>query len=529
MSEILKLRHGQKEFIRGTERRGVCCFLARRQYGKTTVFGSLALLKMMRRRNHTVVFGSAKLTLAREVVRKESEIIRQSILALQKQAEEAQGLLTTYDAKTGKSAEKLNDDDWAEVFESQRLEFRFYHDKLSYSRTKVIALTPDAVGETGDLMCDELRAIKNWREVWEAVEPIVSSNPDFRITLSTTWPTDDTHFACEQLAWPVDTKFPVDPAGNWYRSELGIWVLRLSADDAYADGVPVYDLETREPLTPAEHRRRYYDKDAWDRNYGCLNVAGGTAAVALQPMQSAQKRGMGRCGFTLVYDDADFDRGIDEMLQHLGDGPVSIGIDLATTEKQSSNPTAVTVMELDGIDPVAVHTWVWKTRDPAIAKARIGRIVQAVNGRPLGGRARRGAIDGTNERYFAIEVQRELAHEIPIEVVINSETVQLPGERDTVTKKAWLGSQWVDAIDQNRAVLAPDRYLKDDFRRVKKVRGSFDSEVGPNGEHGDTFDSHKLAFHALNSTGGALAGIEGISWQSQGGRRSVYVPRRWSP
>lgn len=527
MSAILKFRHGQAEFIRGTERHGVCAFLARRQYGKTTTFAGLALRKMMRKRDHTVVFGSAKLTLAREIVRKESEIIRKAIMALQATADEAQGMLATVDAKTGRAADKLNDDDWAEVFESQRLEFRFFHDRLSYSRTKVIALTPDSVGETGDLMCDELRAIRNWRDVWEAVEPIVSSNPEFRITLSTTWPTDDTHYACEQLAWPVQTSFdPPAPEGHWYRSELGIHVLRVSAADAWADGVPVYDLETREPLAPEEHRRRSHDKDAWDRNYGCLNVAGGTAAVALQPLQSAQTRGVGRCGFTVVYEDTDLHAGIDQMSSRLGTGRVGLGLDLATTEKQTSNPSAFTVMEEDQGYPVATHTWVWKTRDPSVARARVRAIIEAVNDRPAGGRARRLCIDATNERYFAVDLQRELSHLVPCELVVSSETVELPGEPNPITLKAMLGNQWADQIDQNRPAISPDRYIKEDFRRVKKDRGSFDCEMGPNGEHGDTFDSHKLAFHALTSVGGALESTDGIRWSRSGLQRPVYRPRR---
>jgi hypothetical protein len=68
----------------------------------------------------------------------------------------------------------------------------------------------------------------------------------------------------------------------------------------------------------------------------------------------------------------------------------------------------------------------------------------------------------------------------------------------------------VAVFDDNQITVAPERYIKTDMRLVKRDRGSFSAEVGPGGEHGDTFDSHKLALHALDSTGGALESTEGI-------------------
>lgn len=497
-SSIVKFRSGQKEFVRGVDRYGITGFLARRQYGKTTILSSIALKKMMKKPGHTVIFGSVKLNLGREVVRKESEIIRKAIRSLQADAEAADGLLKTVDASTGKDISKLRDDDYAEMFEAQKLEFRYYHDRTDYSRTKVVALEPDTVGETGDLICDEISRKKNWPEVWEAIEPIAQSNPDFRVIFATTPAPDDAHLSNQQLIPPVGTPLPVSPCGNWYRSDYGIWVLRVDAFDAYADGVPVYDLETREPLAPAEHRRRANDKDAWDRNYGVKFVLGGTSAVGTIQLNAAQTRGIGNCLFVLVEDDGDFERVLQFLQDHLGSGAVGLGWDLATTEQETSNPSSFTVMEKTDAGWNAVVTIAWKTADPLIAKARARAIVTLVNQRPAGGRARRLCVDATNERYFSIDVQRELAALVPVELVISSETVEQPGG-EVITKKAFLGNQLASEINDNKATLAPEKYIKEDFRRVKRDRGSFATEMGANGEHGDTFDSHKLALHALTS------------------------------
>ncbi len=528
---ILKFRSGQKEFVRGVDRYGITGFLARRQYGKTTILSSIALKKMMKKPGHTVIFGSVKLNLGREVVRKESEIIRKAIRSLQADAEAADGLLKTVDSTTGKDISKLRDDDYAEMFEAQKLEFRYYHDRTDYSRTKVVALEPDTVGETGDLICDEISRKKNWPEVWEAIEPIAQSNPDFRVIFATTPAPDDAHLSNQQLIPPVGTPLPVNPAGNWYRSDYGIWVLRVDAFDAYADGVPVYDLETREPLAPAEHRRRANDKDAWDRNYGVKFVLGGTSAVGTIQLNAAQTRGIGNCLFVLVEDDGDFERGLQFLVDHIGGGKVGLGWDLATTEEETSNPSSFTVLEETDAGWTGVATIAWKTQDPALAKFRARQIILAVHSRPQGGRARRLAIDATNERYFATEVQREFASLVPVELVVASETVEQPGA-EPITKKALLGNQLANEINDNKATLPPEKYIKEDFRRVKRDRGSFATEMGPNGEHGDTFDSHKLALHALKSnldgaiTPEMLPALQlGIS-RNTSSRLGTFQPRR---
>lgn len=492
----MKVRAGQREFERGVERHRIAGLLARRQYGKTTIASRIALKKMLKTPGHTVIFGSVKLDLGREIVRKESEALQKVLAAMTTDS----NVLALADAGTGKRLNDLKADDFAELYEAQRLEFRIYHSNSVYSRTKVVALTPAAVGETGDLILDEVGRVKNFREVWEAVKPIIASQPNFRCVLTTTPPPDDAHYSFELLAPPMEAQFAASPTGNWYKSELGVNVLRIDAWDAFADGVPLYDDETGAPISPEEARRREHDKEAWDRNYGVRFVLGGTAAVGLLPLDTAQRRGIGRCACVLIHDDLDFERALSFLAEHLRTGPVGLGFDIATTEKESSNPSALTVLEREGSDLAAVTTFVWKTRDPEVATERLGRVVKAVNARERGGRARRLALDATSEKYFALRLQRLFASEIPVELVVASETVELPGG-EKLTKKQLLGSRLVAEIDDNHMLLAPERYLREDFRRVRKDRGLFVAEIGPGGEHGDTFDSHKLALHALTSSG----------------------------
>ncbi|HMJ88459.1 MAG TPA: hypothetical protein VK530_01515 [Candidatus Acidoferrum sp.] len=532
----LKLRTAQAEYFRGVDLYRLSAFVARRQYGKTTTFAAIALKKMMKKPNHTVVFGSVKLNLAREIVRKEAEIIGKAIRSFQSEQDATERLQLADSAKGNLDLTKMSDDDLADIYEAQRMEFRYFHSRTTYSRTKVVALSASTVGETGDLMADEVGRAPQWLETWEAIEPIISSNPEFRLTLATTPPPDDAHFSYTMLAPPIGATFPVNKLGNWYKTELGVMVLRVSAYDAWADGIPVYDLSDGKPLSPEEHFRRAFNKDAWRRNYGADFVLGGTAALPAQLLDVAQARGIGKCKLFSIDADYDLDAAIEWLLTHIGSGPVGFGWDTATTEKDTSNPSAFTVLERRGNELVGVLTCIWKQGDPAVQMKWSARIVRAIAARAEGGRGRKLSIDGTNERLFARAVKAAFAADIPVEIVVNSETLELPGEDTPLTKKQVYGNRLINTFEENRMTVAPERYIKEDFRLVKKDRGMLVCDLGPDGQHGDTFDSHKLALHSLSSPGGSISSMEGIVMpgldsddrfaQSQSG---LFIPTHLSP
>lgn len=519
------IRAGQRAFERGIESHRLVGFLTRRQYGKTTEAARIALKKMMLTPGHDVVFGSVKLDLGREMVRKESAAMQRAFRILAAQAAEAQTKLEAVD-ETGREVTDIGLDDWSDLYETSRLEFRLYHSRTIYSRTKVLALTPEAVGETGDLILDEVGRVRRFREVWEAVKPIIASNPNFRCILTTTPPPDDAHFSFDLLAPPVDFDPAPNPEGNWYRSELNVPCLRVTAEDAELDGVPLYDDDTGEPITAAEARRRADDKDAHDRNFGVLFKFGGTSACGSLAMDSAQKRGMDHCRLFRVEDDRDFDTALRWIADALGDGRAGLGWDLATTTKATSNPSAFTILEEFGIERIARAVLTWKTADPDTALDRARRLVQAVRHRAKGGPARRLCIDATNERYFSEIARKALMAEIPVELVIASETIQVPGNEEKLTMKQHLGGRLISDLDDNRLWLPAERYLRDDWRLVKKERGQFVCDPDVDGKHGDTFDSTKLAHWALTSTGGAITSTEGMKLGGVSTRMGRFKPRR---
>lgn len=479
--------------------------LWRRQLGKTTTIAHLALKRMMQKKGHLFTFASASLMVGREVIYREAAILQSALEELGKQAAKADLKLEVRDRDSSKLPGALDLDGFADVFNRSALEMRLYHDRNTFSRTQVIAPNPaTARGYSGDVAIDEIGFIKNFRELWEAMEPIASRQQDFRCLLATTPPDDDAHYSFELAVPPDDAVFPVSPEGHWYESQAGVLVHRCDVFDGYAAGVKLYDTNTREALTPAEHRARALDKDAWDRNYALIFKHGGTAACSLSGLHHAQVTGRGRCVAVQMDRDSDLDPALRALAGVLGKGKVGLGLDVATTEKEKSNPSALAVIEQDGLDFPVRLILRWKTADPERTREIIERVLGVVVARTEGGKARRLCIDATNERFFATALKRLLSGKVFCELVIASEVITHHSE--DITMKAYLGNCLVNALDDGHLPIPPERWVKDDWRLVFRDKGSFVNELDAAGNHADTFDAAKLALH------GVLGKRNGPAW-----------------
>ncbi len=286
---LINFRPAQEEFFLSNV--GVLAAVWRRQYGKSFTLCGIGLDWMMETPGVLVTYMSAAIRLGQENLRKEAEVWRSTMQELRKAAAQADLKLTsTADDDHG---ELLDVDAIADLFEHHKLETRLWFDTVTHSRSIVIAPNPDtAVGFTGHLILDEVGRMPEFRDVWEAAEPFVASNPHFKVRMATTPPPADDHYSYELLAPEnPDTIFPVNPRGNYYHSIHGIPVHRVDAFDAAAAGTPIFDLETRKPLTPAEARAKAIDKDAWDRNFGVKFLRGGSAAIGIDELLHAMRAG----------------------------------------------------------------------------------------------------------------------------------------------------------------------------------------------------------------------------------------------
>lgn len=506
---VIQMRAGQRHLFQLVNQYRMLAFVARRQYGKTTTFSWIALNKMMKVKNHTVIFGSAKLNLSREIIRKEAQVIEMGISAATKRLDA--GRFIVADSESDKIPDRLTHDDFAELFEAQRMEFRYFHSRNNYSRTKVVALRPDTVGETGDLMADEVGHINNWQEVWEAIEPIVAANPEYKLLLSTTPPTDDAHYSFEQLSPLPGTEFPFNPAGNVYESVHDVTVLRLDANDAYEDGIPVYDLKTGNPMSPAELLDKAIDKDAVLRNYFCAFITGGTSAISYLSIADAQELGK---EYGCVFAEDDLPVGFERLFTG---GPIGIGGDPATTENKTSNPFGIVVTERINNRYVARIVLRFKSADPQRPKDILHELVKTLKPEAL-------ALDATSERYWCAEVKAQLELLTNVILVVNNANTEHLNE--PMKFKTYLGNIACNAMEDRSVALPPDPQVKDDFRLVKRMKGGFDNALDSvTGRHGDLFDGFKLSMYALEEGKGECH-AEAVPTHDRAGRGAEYRSTR---
>lgn len=271
----------------------VCFFLWRRQAGKSYTIAAKAIDRMLRKKNHSCFFVSASIATGKEIVQKEAQIWHDALAKLKaKQAALGKELGGNVIDKGNHNL--LDVDDLAELMDKQAAQIRIYHNRTSYSRTLILAPNPDtARGWTGDLFGDEIAFWPAFREVWDAVEPIISRNPEFIFWLFTTPAEDDTHYTYDLLD-PGALEFTPKATGNFYKTESGYPVHRVDVYDAELAGLPLYDPLDGKVIPYEEFRLRALDRAAADRNYALKFVQGGHAAIPLSWLNAAQQLG-GNC------------------------------------------------------------------------------------------------------------------------------------------------------------------------------------------------------------------------------------------
>ena len=182
-----------------------------------------------------------------------------------------------------------------------------------------------------------------------------------------------------------------------------------------------------------------------------------------------------------------------------GGGMLTIGNDVATTDKKSSNPSAFTVMEkLSGIywQRLVVR---FKSADPAVTYAILDSILAA---RPVS-EWRRLCIDASSEKYHAQTMRKRFQNRLAVDLISNGEAIDFQGER--YSYKTLLGDLYVSAFEDGIIALPPEVFVLDDHRLVKKQSGGYTTEVDEGGNHGDTFDSGKLAYWGHLSGSGKVS------------------------
>jgi phage FluMu gp28-like protein len=169
-------------------------------------------------------------------------------------------------------------------FENMRMEVRITIGKR-VGRIKVLAANPrTARGFSGDLILDEFAFHEDSNAIWEAAEPILSSNREFLCRIASTG--NGKHNMFYRMAGSDGSK-----DGTLFVNAAGFCCSKVSRSEAYKQGVKVFDPNTRKEITPDQARAKSLDKRAYDQNYE-LQFADENMALLTHDLISAAERSL---------------------------------------------------------------------------------------------------------------------------------------------------------------------------------------------------------------------------------------------
>ena len=346
-------------------------------------------------------------------------------------------------------------------------------------RIKVLAANPrTARGFSGDLILDEFAFHEDSNAIWEAAEPILSSNPDFLCRVASTG----------------------NGTGNmFYRmaTEGFFKVSRVRRSDAWKMGVKIYDAKTRKPITPDEARAQAPDKAAYDQNYECAFASESGSLLTWAMINEAT---LGRSD-TDIFEDALPDGYLDKLGVSVS---LFLGMDVAATHDY----TVIALLRIDG-PLIFVVAWV------RIRGARLP--AQKAVLRPLlaDRRVKRAAIDSTG---IGLGLVQDMEDEFPGKVEgVNFATTEpisprlmAEGRKSPTARVTEIMATELAAAHEDKRISYPcDAVMRDDLRKPHKVRSasgrvSIAAESTQTG-HADHFWALALGLRAAQSNSDAWA------------------------
>lgn len=286
-----------------------------RQIGKSFTLANWAINRLLTRPGRLVTVLSNSRDNGAEFVQKCAEVCDKLGLA-KKNANEA---LAVGDANVVWDEEDLSEDI---KYENMRMEVRITIKDpkdgiLKTGRIKVLAANPrTARGFSGDLILDEFAFHADSAAIWDAAEPILSSNPDFLCRIASTG--NGKHNMFYRLC-----SGPGPNDGTPFTSRGGFLVSRVTRSEAWKQGRKIYDLRTRKELTPEASYDRAVDKRSYLQNYECQFADENMQLLSNTLISMAEREG-------IPIDENDW-TAASLARMHRAEGRLDVGVDVART------------------------------------------------------------------------------------------------------------------------------------------------------------------------------------------------------
>jgi phage FluMu gp28-like protein len=393
---------------------------------------------------------------------------------------------------------KFEDLSLSDQFETMRYEVRVRSENHT-GRIKVLAANArTARGFSGDLILDEFAFHEDSAAIWEAAEPILSSNADFVCRIASTG--NGNHNLFFHMAGG-----PGPSNGDVFTSASGFRVSRVSRTAAWRMGREVFDMNTRRAVPPAEARAAALDKRAYDQNYECVFNDENMTLLTHELISEAERDGV---GFICEQDwSGEFWR---LATSRAVTGPLYLGVDVG----RHHDLTVMTVLEDAGEEKVVRGVLRIAGMRLPDQQIRLGEICRLPN-------FRGACIDMTGIGIGLTEYSQEQFGRARIRginfsasVPITPALAQVGRARETVRVTEAMATALLRAYEDRRLRHPRDGRLRDDLRKPEKVTspgGRVSIAATRDGAgHADHFWSLALAIEAAGSQGAPFA-YESIS------------------
>jgi phage FluMu gp28-like protein len=390
-----------------------------------------------------------------------------------------------------------------------------------WSRVHVLAANPrTARGFSGDLILDEFAFQENSVAIWDAAEPILSSNQDYVCRVGST-ANGRYNMFYRMVAGALACAGDDNPAGI-SMSQQGFPVSIVRRSDAWRMGVKVYDSVTREPITPEEARAKALDKASYDQNYECVFNDENMILLTWDLISRAEYASRPGDPAECFICEGQWGREAIEFLRGCK-GPLVLGMDVGRTRDLS------TVVVGEQVGQVAMTRGMLRMANKRLP-AQVEELRPILTLPTFG----RGSIDATGIGLGVAEWAQEIAGTYRIEALNfaskEKRTVRGMEQEDSALVTELMALDGLDRFESGRVRIPCEQALRDALRKPERVQTAGGVKIAVERDeagHADEFWALMLMFRAMKTGGaGAIASTAGIRMGGnvRGGRK-LWRPR----
>ena len=488
---------------------GVLCLHWSRQIGKSYVLAAWAVKRLLTKPGRLVTVLSNSKDNGVEFIGKVKEVCELARIAFE--------------------ADAIPEDLATIEFESMQFEVRI---KIAgrVGRVKVLAANPrTARGFSGDLILDEFAFHQDSVKIWDAAEPIISSNPDYLCRIASTGNGLFNMFY-RMVAGAKADATTANPAGLC-KSFTDFIVSRVARSKAWLLGQKIYDAKTRKEITPEQARTASLDKQSYDQNYELSFLADGVSLLTDDLVSQCEYQGSDNEREVIICEERWTWQAI-EFFKAL-QGPLCFGQDVGRKRDLS----VIAVGERVGGIVFVRGILRMHAKPLPFQEEQIARVASLQN---FG----RGMIDETGlgiglvdyaQRHFGVHriigLNFATREERDMKQAIHAEHSRDRNAKiDTALVTELMGLDMLAAFNSRAVRIPAEQPLRDSLLKPQRLTVGNQVRIAAETDeagHADEFWAIALLLRCFRTGGEILRSVEGIRFGGNRTGSAKFTPRRW--